>query len=167
MKYLLLAIIAAAFFLAACSQGMPPASSDMLGRLNLPDPEGRPVGFSEHLGKDVVLVSFWATFCKPCKNEMPFLQRLHEEYAAKGLYVLAISSDGPDSEAQVLPFLQRNGYTFPVVVDRSSEAGTLLNPKGGLPHLIVFDRSGREVLRQDGVLPGEQYQLEAFLKGLL
>jgi len=141
--------------------------SGMLSGLTMSDLQGRPVAFGDYLGKDVVLVSFWATFCKPCKSEMPFLQRLHETYADKGLKVISISLDPPDTEDQVSPLIARNRYTFPVCVDRQSEATQLLNNKGVLPYLVIFDRQGKVAKKKDGFTVGDQPELEALVKSLL
>src|SRR5262245_17624566 len=63
----------------------------------LRDVDGRTVHLSDYLGKNVVLVNFWATWCAPCAGELPHLERLYETYKAKGFVVLSISMDGPES----------------------------------------------------------------------
>jgi thiol-disulfide isomerase/thioredoxin len=138
----------------------------VLASLELDDLKGAPIAFDQMAGR-VVMISFWATFCKPCKSEMPFLQKLHEQYAGQGLSVVSISLDTPETEAQVKPFIQRNHYTFPVGIDRQSAATQLLNSKGVLPYLVVFDRKGKVAKRKDGFSVGDQPALEELVKGLL
>jgi thiol-disulfide isomerase/thioredoxin len=156
--------------LASCSAG-PATTGDAdhqggssLQSLVLYDLVGKPIDFKELVGKKVLVISFWATYCKPCKSEMPFLQKMTEDYGEQGLEVVAISQDTPDTEVMVGPFIQRNNYTFKVAIDRQSEATQLLNPKSVLPFLVVMDRAGNIVKTKDGFTVGDQPALEAFLK---
>jgi len=138
-----------------------------LSTITLDDIYGNAFSFSEHAGKEVLFVSFWATFCKPCKSEMPFLQKLHETWGGKGLKVVSISLDDPATESMVKPLIERNNYTFTVLIDRQSSAAQLLNPKSVLPFLLVFDKSGRLVLRKDGFSIGDQPGLEKLVSDLV
>jgi len=138
-----------------------------LKNLMVEDLSGKPLPFDQWVGNDVIVISFWATFCKPCKSEMPFLQKLHEAYGAKGLRVVGISLDPPDTESSVRPLVQRNRYTYSVAIDRQSSATRLLNRKGVLPFLLVFDRNGRLILKKDGFSMGDQGEIEKLVKGLL
>lgn len=135
--------------------------------LVMTDVNGKTVDFGAHLGKDVLVISFWATYCKPCKTEMPFLQDLHQRLGPKGVKVIGISLDTPDTEALVLPLLQNNGYTYSVVIDRQSEAVDLLNPKSSMPFLLVFDRSGEAAFTKDGFSPSDRDAIEAEILELL
>src|SRR5262245_43005790 len=65
--------------------------------------DGRTVRLSDHLGKDVILINFWATWCAPCAGEMPHLQRLYETYRGQGFVILGVAMDGPESVAEVGP----------------------------------------------------------------
>jgi len=138
-----------------------------LKTLTLSDLKGAPVSFLELVGRKVIVISFWATFCKPCKSEMPFLQRMYEELGQQGLEVIAISLDPPDTESLVRPFIERNRYTFRVAVDRQSEATQLLNSKSVLPYLLIFDRTGKLVKQKDGFAVGDQPALEVLLRKLV
>lgn len=138
-----------------------------LSSITMEDVRGKPVVFADLVGKKVIVISFWATYCKPCKAEMPFLQKLHEKYSSAGLVVLGISLDSPDTEAQVRSLLDKNHYTYTNCIDRQSLMTDLLNPKTVLPFLVVFDKNGNIALQKDGFSPGEQDGLEATIKGLL
>ena len=160
--------------LSACtgagqSQGAaPPAiEAGALTELTLEDMNGDLVRFGDHLGKEVLLISFWATHCKPCKTEMPFLQHLHDTYGDKGLKVIGISVDGPDTDSGVDPYLRTNNYTYTNVIDRQSEAATLMNSKNSLPYLVIFDKTGKMAEARDGFTPGDKPMLEKKLKELL
>lgn len=169
-----IATVSVLFLLLACSGVHMGARKDgdgqasaALKNLALTDIKGNDIQFADFVGKNVVLMSFWATFCKPCKAEMPFLQKMHEKYEKDGLTVIAVSLDSPDTEAMVRPFIERNHYTFKVAVDEQSEVAEQLNRKSVLPFLVVLDRGGRIVLKKDGFAVGDQPELDAKLRGWL
>jgi thiol-disulfide isomerase/thioredoxin len=88
-----------------------------------------------------VLVNFWATWCPPCRKEMPDLNALYAEFKDRGLIILAIS----DEEAgKVLPFIQERGIRYPVLLD----PGDVVNKQfdiEGIPKSFVYDREGKIV----------------------
>src|SRR6266496_5869682 len=84
----------------------------------LSDVNGKKVTLSEYSGK-VVLINFWATFCGPCKAEMPSLNNLFLALKNDGLVVLAISTD--DSEKPVQSFIKEKAIAFPVLMDKDQE----------------------------------------------
>jgi cytochrome c biogenesis protein CcmG/thiol:disulfide interchange protein DsbE len=88
----------------------------------------------------VVLINLWATWCEPCKDEMPALQAFHDEYSDEGLTVIAIN-DG-DPPADVLQFVKDFDLTFPVWFDPTYTATEEAFKTMGLPSSFVIDRSG-------------------------
>jgi thiol-disulfide isomerase/thioredoxin len=96
--------------------GTPAAKTDarMAPDFTLTALDGTTLHLADMRG-DVVLVDFWATWCGPCKIAMPGLQKLHEEYGAQGVRVLALSVD-QKGETVVRPFIEQNGYTFAVAL---------------------------------------------------
>lgn len=89
----------------------------------------------------VVLVNFWATWCPPCRKEMPDLNALYEEFKDRGLVILAISDE---EFAKVQPFIQERGITYPVLLD----PGDVVNKQfeiEGIPKSFVYDREGKLV----------------------
>lgn len=129
--------------------------------------DGKRFDLAPHLGKDVVLVSFWATWCEPCKAEMPFLQTYHDTYAKDGLAIVSVSIDGPDTAADVAPYIRRQGYTFPVVLDEDGAIGQRHNPAGTAPFAILVGKDGQVVKRIAGFQPSEAPELERELRHLL
>lgn len=89
----------------------------------------------------VVVVNFWATWCPPCRKEMPDLQALSQEYKDKGLVVLAISDETMD---KVQPFIAQNKYTFPVLLDTGRKVNTSYFVNG-IPKNFVYNREGKLV----------------------
>lgn len=129
--------------------------------------EGRNVRLSDHLGKDVILLSFWATWCVPCLGEMPELQRIYQAHKDKGLVVLGISMDGPESIANVESTIRRYGVTYPVLLDEETRVTALYNPTRDAPFAVVIDRQGRIVESKLGYTPGDEVELEKELVALL
>jgi peroxiredoxin len=94
--------------------------------------------------KQVVLMNFWATWCKPCLVELRHLEKLYQKYKSKGFVVLAISMDGPETQAGVKPVVQQYKLTFPVAIDRDTRVVKLYNPKHNAPFSVLL-RKGKVV----------------------
>ena len=101
--------------------------------------DGGPVSLADHDG-EVVLVNFWATWCRPCQDEMPALERLYRRYRGQGFTVLAISLDA--SVALVPPFVRTHGLTFPVAVDPRMAVAQQYGVRA-LPATFLVDRRGQ------------------------
>lgn len=98
-----------------------------------------PVALSDYRGS-VVLVNLWATWCPPCREEMPTLQAFYEKYKSEGFVLLAI--DQGETLPRVLPYVKELKLTFPVWLDYSSEAGQAFETMN-LPSSYVIDRNGQ------------------------
>ncbi len=120
------------------------------------DIDGKTVRLSDYLGKQVVLLDFWSTFCEPCLASMPHLRKLYDAQKARGLVVLAIAMDGPETVAEVPSFAKRNGLTFPVLFDEDSHIVSIYNPKRSAPLSVLIDRAGRVVRVREGYNPGDE-----------
>lgn len=108
--------------------------------LQLADLQGRRWSLDELRGK-VVLVNFWATWCPPCRKEMPDLQALYQRFQSQGLVVLAVS----DEEAEkVKPFVAAQNLTFPVLLDPGRKANEAF-AVDGIPKTFIYDRAGKLV----------------------
>jgi peroxiredoxin len=134
------------------SQKEGTVATDFAGR----DVEGKTLRLSDYLGKQAVLIDFWATYCQPCLAEMPHLRRLYEAQKAKGFVVIAVSMDGPETVADVPAFAKRNGMVFPVVLDEDSQIASVYNPKKSAPLSILIDKSGKVVKTHEGYNPGDE-----------
>jgi len=128
---------------AAPSAALPPD-------FELPRLDGGSQRLSEHFGKDVILIDFWATFCKPCLRAMPELDALYRSRKAKGFVVLGVSIDGPGSTAEVKAEVTRMGVSFPILLDQESRAVSLYNPRATAPFSVLIGRDGRVLTKREG-----------------
>ena len=87
----------------------------------------------------IVLLNFWATWCPPCRKEMPDMERLYRTYEKQGLTIIAVSDE---DRATVEQFLAKNSYSFPVALDPGREVNTSFSVDG-IPKSFIFDREGR------------------------
>ncbi len=130
------------------------------------DIQGQEVRLSEFSGK-VVLIDFWATWCVPCCAEIPLLQQIYDKYRDQGFTVIGVSMDGPETEAQVLPFVQRTGLTFPIAVDEETRVANQYNPAKAAPLSVLIDRTGRIYRTREGYSTGDEKLVEADVQTLL
>ncbi len=133
----------------------------------LRDVDGRTVHLSDYLGKNVVVINFWATWCAPCMGEMPHLERLYKAYKDQGLVVLGISMDGPESIANVAPTVRRLGLSYPVLLDEDTRVVGSYNPKKDAPYNVLIGRDGTIAKAKVGYSAGDEVTLEADIKKLL
>jgi thiol-disulfide isomerase/thioredoxin len=106
-----------------------------LDRLN-----GGQMTLSEMRGQ-VVLINIWATWCVPCRIEMPALEQAYQDYRDQGLVVLGVNATYQDSEKDIAPFIQQFGMTFPILLDRTGRVDQSYEVRG-LPTSFFVDRQG-------------------------
>ena len=105
---------------------------------SLIDLEGKPQSLSQYRGK-IVLVNFWATWCKPCTTEMPAMQSSFDKLRDKGFVVLAINE--LEDDAKVREHIKQYGHTFPVLMDRDNKVANQFGVFG-LPVSVFIDQQG-------------------------
>jgi thiol-disulfide isomerase/thioredoxin len=143
---------------AACTKGQ----RDCLPDVNYTDVQGHAYTAADLAGK-VVIVNFWATWCKPCQKEIPDLSHAYEKYKEKGLVMLGVMTDQPDNN-QLLNFQSDFEMTYPVVRS-NSDILVSYNYPDALPTTYVFDRGGKQVFSHVGPLHVEK--LEQIIAPLL
>ncbi len=119
------------------------------GDFTLPDLEGHKHSLSDHRGS-VVLLDFWATWCGPCRIQMPNVDKLQHEFKGKGLVVYAINQGEGSEKAR--QYLQKNKYTTTTLLDQRVEVGRQYKV-AGIPTLVVIGRDGKIVAHFVGVRP--------------
>jgi thiol-disulfide isomerase/thioredoxin len=118
----------------------------------------------------VVLVNFWATWCEPCREEMPHLAALERKLRNRGFALITISADEPEQEAEAFQFLKDQGVRFPAYLKRVENDDRFISSidakwSGALPALFLFDRHGSKAASFIGET--EMKDLEAAIEKLL
>ena len=130
----------------------------------LPDLQGNAVRLSDLRGK-VVLINFWATWCYPCRTEMPSLEALYQDYWDQGFEILAIAID-VQGKAVVVPFVEAFKLTFPVLLAPHNDVGTRLQVSG-IPTSYLLDKHGRIATREVGPRDWNSQKMRRLLDQLL
>jgi thiol-disulfide isomerase/thioredoxin len=142
-----------------CNVAARPAKLDF----TLTDVEGRRVRLADYRGR-VILVNFWATWCAPCKTEIPWLNELHLRHREQGLVVIGVSVD--DAVAKIRPFAQSMKMSYPVLVGVGEDAfKESFGPLLGYPTTLLISRAGEICIRHVGIT--EKEQLEREVRALL
>lgn len=125
------------------------------------DYEGKPQPLAQWKGK-ILVINFWATWCAPCREEMPYFSRINEQYAGQGVQFVGISTDAADT---VRLFARQHKVSYPLliggpqIVALSTELG---NRQSGLPFTLILGRNREPLLARTGRLP--ESELESFLR---
>jgi len=109
-------------------------------------PQGKKMGIDDFKGKLVVL-NFWATWCPPCRLEMPSMEKLYQEFKGQGLEVVAINF--MEREKAITSFLKENGFSFPVLLDKKGEIARKYGVHG-LPVTYLIARNGNLLAKSMG-----------------
>ena len=112
--------------------------------LTLPAPDGQQHSLAEYRGK-VVVVNFWATWCVPCRHEMPLFAKAQQTYG-DALQVVAVSIDAPDTRSKVAPFVAEHQFTFPILLGSADDL-TTLGLGEAIPATAFLDENGQVVAR--------------------
>jgi len=132
---------------------------------DLPDFAGHVVRLHDLRGK-VVLVDFWASWCAPCKEELPVLDKLQRKYAARGLSVVGVNVDEREATAKAFLADRKLNLSFPLVNDGKHEIATRYAP-GTMPSSFLIDREGRVRRVFTGYRSADADKLESAIQGLL
>lgn len=141
----------------------PDAAATLLATA-LPDLRNQTQSLAQHQGK-VLVVNFWATWCPPCREEIPVFVDAQSRLGAKGVQFVGIALDDP---RQVAGFVQEYGVNYPILIGGLNESEMLRklgNPGGGLPYTLVYDRSGR--LREKIIGGLDKARLERLISPLI
>lgn len=122
---------------------------------------------SDHLGKRVIVIDFWTTFCVPCLPALAHLEEFYEKYKAQGLIVLGVSMDPSDTAGNVPSFVRAHKLTFPVAHDTNSRVTDLYNKKSSAPYQVLIGRDGKILKQRDVYQPGDEVGMEADIKAAL
>jgi peroxiredoxin len=150
------ALVLTAFVLSACGRSVPATAAD----LNLRDLDGNMVNLSDFKGK-VIILDFFATWCPPCKQEIPDFIKLQNEYRDKGFTMIGISLS---RMSDMQSFARDFGINYPVLID-DGYAAAVYGPIRSIPTTFIIDQNFKVVKKYIGFKPKEVF--EADIKALL
>jgi len=113
---------------------------------------GKAVNLAQFKGQ-VVMINFWASWCGPCRQEMPILEKLHAKYKPMGFTMVGVNVE-PDSKLAV-DWLKATPVTFPILFDTKSEVSKLYQVQG-MPNTVIIDRKGNLRWLHRGYKPGDE-----------
>ena len=138
----------------------------MLPDLSVKLLDGKQVRLSVLLEEGPLLVSFWATWCAPCKKEMIFLEEFHQKYNENSFRVLAISTDSPKSMSKVKSYIRAKKYTFLVGIDPNQEIAKKMNALL-MPTTLILNKDRKVSWYHQGFIPGDEKEIEAQIRAVL
>ncbi|WP_293851304.1 TlpA disulfide reductase family protein [Steroidobacter sp.] len=140
------------------------ASSSLAPTFSLPSRAGDNVSLDQLKGK-VVMLNFWASWCGPCRTEMPLLEQMHKRYSALGFTMVGVNVEADTKDAE--RWLKDMQVSFPVLFDRDSKVSKLYDVSA-MPSTVFIDRKGNVRYLHKGYKPGDEgeylNQIRALLK---
>jgi cytochrome c biogenesis protein CcmG, thiol:disulfide interchange protein DsbE len=158
-------IIPALLLLAAC--GDAPGGGPV--RVGRPAPayaaevlDGERTSLEQMRGKPVLL-NVWATWCHPCREEIPALEQLHQAYGGRGLQIIGVSIDQGGNEQGIREFMQEFGASYPVWLDPEGEVQTVFSTVG-VPNTFLIDPEGNVVWKHVGPVAADDAELRRLIE---
>jgi len=132
----------------------------------LPDLDGNNVKLSTLLQKGPVLISFWALWCVPCKEEMRVMSGIYNKYKDSGFVYIAMNQDDPKSSSKVRSYIESKNYKFTVLMDADKH---IFDNFGGqeLPFGVLLNKKGEIVKSYLGYIEGDESKLESDIESVL
>jgi peroxiredoxin len=124
---------------------------------------GQEVSLAQYKGQ-VVMINFWASWCGPCRQEMPLLESIYRKYSKMGFTLLGVNVE-PDSNA-ANEWLKATPVSFPILYDRDSKVSKLYDV-GGMPSTVLIDRSGKLRVLHRGYKPGDENEYLDSIRSLI
>jgi len=128
----------------------------------LEDLDGDLIELNQEVGDGPILLSFWATWCKPCLEELNEYKEIYNEYKDKGFKMFAISTDDENTVAKVKPLVKSKGYDFPVLLDTNSDAVRLYYAQS-VPYSVILDKNGMIIYSHLGYMKGDEVKVKQII----
>jgi cytochrome c biogenesis protein CcmG, thiol:disulfide interchange protein DsbE len=127
---------------------------------------GETVELNKEVGDGPILLSFWATWCKPCIEELGEYKKLYDQYSDKGFKMFAISTDNEKTVSKVKPFVKSKSYEFPILLDTNSDVARLFYAQS-VPFTVVINKDGYIVYSHLGYMRGDEENVKNTVTSLL
>ncbi|MBV9345616.1 MAG: TlpA family protein disulfide reductase [Gammaproteobacteria bacterium] len=157
-KTIAAAALALALALPALAETGAPAPQFTLGSR-----EGKEISLTQFHGQ-VVMLNFWASWCGPCRQEMPLLESIYKKYGKMGFVLLGVNVE-PDSQA-AQDWLKQTPVSFPILFDKDSKVSKLYEV-AGMPSTVIIDRAGKVRMLHRGYKPGDENEYQDSIRALI
>ena len=144
------------FVLFSLSFAVNVLAETKLADFSLQDLDNKTFRLKDNLGKKIILIDFWATWCKPCIREMVHLEKMYKEFEKNDFVVLGVCCDNTSTVSRVKPFVKANKYSFPILMDTNSSVLELYNPTKTLPYSVLINKEGKIVKIHKGYNDGDE-----------
>ncbi len=151
-------LLSASLFMTATNAGDTTAPD-----FNLPSKAGAPIALSKYKGS-VVMLNFWASWCGPCRTEMPLMDQIYKKYAPAGFVLLGVNVDTDSTDAQ--KFLSQVPVSFPIAYDRENKVSKIYDVSA-MPSTVFIDRKGRVRQLHRGYKPGDENDYLTEIRALI
>ena len=144
------------------------SKAQMYYEFTLPDIDGNDVSMSKIVDKsNVVMLSFWATWCTPCKEEMKKMADIYDKYKSQGFEYIALNNDNQKSASKVKSFIVAQGYTFTVLMDNDKKVFEGYSGKDEMPYSILINKKKEIISIHTGFKTGDEVMIENEIKAAL
>lgn len=144
------------------------SKAQMYYEFTLPDIDGNDVSLNKVVEKsNVVMLSFWATWCTPCKEEMKKMADLYEKYKDQGFEYVALNNDNQKSVSKVKSFITAQGYTFTVLMDNDKKVFEGYSGKDEMPYSVLINKKKEIISVHTGFKTGDELMIENEIKTAL
>jgi peroxiredoxin len=158
-----LLLIVSFFFTFTATAASLGEEKPLAADFTLPSKSGENMRLQEQRG-NVVLINFWASWCGPCREELPHMETLQQDFQDLGFTILAVNVDEDPSKANIL--LDEIAHSFPVLFDQDNKVSKLYQVKA-MPSTVIVDRDGKQRLLHYGYKSGDEDTYRQVIKALL
>lgn len=162
MKLLVRSALILIFVTTSLSSGQD-IKTRMVSDFTLSDMDGNRVTLSDNFGRGPIYISFWATWCKPCLEELKILQGLYEKYNERGFRIFAVNTEGARAKGKIKSFVKSNGFTFDILIDNDGEVFRRKFKGFAMPFSVMTDPQGQVVFSAVGFKPGDEEHIEELI----
>ncbi len=158
-----LALVVALIIFSGLPTHAQTVATGMAPDFTLTDVNGKIVSLSKNYGQGPIYVTFWATWCKPCIEELKIIEKIYEKYQDKGFRVFAINTEGPRAIAKIKSFVSTYGMTFDILLDNDGEVFRRKYKGAALPLSTLTDSKGKVLFSSLGFRPGDEVKVEKLI----